>query len=270
MCATRVSSQLYAFCVTCLIHMRDATHSCVCHDSCIYARFRLRGIYSVWRDSFIRVWRDSLMCATTMTSRRYAFCVTRLNRMCDMAHLYVWHDSFICVTWLIHMCDYDLALAAHMLWDICVTWLIHPHIWHDAHILWDMTVSRHLVLCRTHPVTHDSFIRVTCLIHVWHDSCVYVCDYYFVSTVRILWGVTHSYMWHDSSIRVTWLIHTCDMTHTYVWYDLRQWVAPHRMTWLIRGTRFMRYTSYEYTSYECTRHILWVHMVPGMRRDWLY
>ena len=27
------------------------------------------------------------------------------NRVCDMTHSYVWHDSFICVTWLIHMCD---------------------------------------------------------------------------------------------------------------------------------------------------------------------
>jgi len=27
--------------------------------------------------------------------------------MCDMfaSYTHVWHDSFICVTWLIHMCD---------------------------------------------------------------------------------------------------------------------------------------------------------------------
>ena len=29
--------------------------------------------------------------------------VCRLN-MCDMPQSYVWHDSFICVTWSIHMC----------------------------------------------------------------------------------------------------------------------------------------------------------------------
>ena len=27
--------------------------------------------------------------------------------------------------------------------------------------------------------------------------------------------MTHPYMWHDSSIYVTWLIHICDMTHPY-------------------------------------------------------
>jgi len=29
----------------------------------------------------------------------------RLTHMCDMPHPYVWHNSFICATWLIHMCD---------------------------------------------------------------------------------------------------------------------------------------------------------------------
>ena len=31
--------------------------------------------------------------------------------------------------------------------------------------------------------------------------------------------MTHSYVWRDSFIRVIWLIHTCDMTHSYVWHD---------------------------------------------------
>jgi len=31
--------------------------------------------------------------------------------------------------------------------------------------------------------------------------------------------MTHSYVWHDSSICVTWLIHMCDMTHPYMWHE---------------------------------------------------
>ena len=37
--------------------------------------------------------------------------------MCDMTHPYVWHDSYICVTWLIHMCDVS-----------------HSYVWHDSSI----------------------------------------------------------------------------------------------------------------------------------------
>ena len=35
--------------------------------------------------------------------------------MCDMTHSNVWHDSFICVTWLIHMCD-----------------MIRSYVWYDS------------------------------------------------------------------------------------------------------------------------------------------
>jgi len=40
--------------------------------------------------------------------------------------------------------------------------------------------------------------------------------------------MTYSYVWHDSSICVTWHIHTCDMTHPYVWHD--SFIG---VTWLI-------------------------------------
>jgi len=42
---------------------------------------------------FTCVWHDTFMC------------LTWLIHMCNMTHSYVWHDTFICVTWLIHMCD---------------------------------------------------------------------------------------------------------------------------------------------------------------------
>jgi len=85
-------------------------------------------------------------------------CLTLLIHTCDMTHRYVWHDSFICATWFIHMCD-----------------MTHSYVW------------------------HDSSICVTWLIQT--------CD------------MIHSYVWHDSFICVTWLIDMCDMTHSYVRHD---------------------------------------------------
>ena len=59
-----------------------------------------------------------------MSDMTHSFiCVTWLTHICDLPHSYVWHDSFICVTWLIKMWD-----MTH--WDVghdslrCVTWLI--------------------------------------------------------------------------------------------------------------------------------------------------
>ena len=42
-------------------------------------------------------------------------------------------------------------------------------------------------------------------------------------------GMTHSYVWHDSFICVTWCIHMCDMMHSHVCHD--SFVCA---TWLIR------------------------------------
>jgi len=98
----------------------------------------------------------------------------------EMTHSYVWHDTFVCVTWLIHMRD----MTHWYVWHdslICVTWLIRMR---------DVTHSY---------VWHDSFLRVPWLIHT--------CD------------MTHSNAWHDSFIRVTWLILTCATTHSYARHD---------------------------------------------------
>ena len=64
-------------------------------------------------------------------------CVTWLIHMCDKTHSYVWHDSFICVTWLIHM--YDTTHSCHTYeWQICGTWLTllrdmpHSYVWYDS------------------------------------------------------------------------------------------------------------------------------------------
>jgi len=33
-----------------------------------------------------------------------------LMHACDMTHSYMWHDSFTCVTWLIHVCVYQAKI----------------------------------------------------------------------------------------------------------------------------------------------------------------
>ena len=46
-----------------------------------------------------------LSVATPYVFHDSFICVTWLFHMRAMPHSYEWHDSFICVPWLIHMCD---------------------------------------------------------------------------------------------------------------------------------------------------------------------
>ena len=110
-----------------------------------------------------------------------------------MTHSFVWHDSFIWVTWPIHLCGMTRSYVWHDSF-ICETWLI------------DMGDMPHSF------VWQDSFIWVTWLIQ--------------------LCATTHSYAWHDSFICVPWLIQMGDLTRFYVWRDAclsATWLMPTRL-----------------------------------------
>jgi len=122
--------------------------------------------------------------------------VTRLIHMCVVAHSYMWHESFICVTWhTLSTATWLTALPRDTTISYVsrasftyVTWLMHmcdvaySYVWHDTH----------------YQLRHDS----------WHSvmtRLIHMCN------------VAHSYVWHDSFICVVCLIHMCDMTHPHVW-----------------------------------------------------
>ena len=79
-----------------------------------------------------------------------------------MTHSYVSHDSFICVTWLIHMCDMTHSYAT---WPISHTHT-HEQVFDTAEI--EMSASNYVASFQKFPHTHiqDSFICVPWLIHM--------------------------------------------------------------------------------------------------------
>jgi len=129
----------------------------------------------------------------------YSFiCATWLIHVVDMTHSYVRRDFFICVTWFICMCgtrswQKDVVCMdppSVCVWPdsfICVTWLIHMRDWTRSY------------------VRHDSFICAPLLIHM----C----------------AMTHSEVCHDTFICAPWLLHMCAMTHSYVWHAWSVWVT---------------------------------------------
>jgi len=127
------------------------------------SRFSLAGV-CVWHDSVIRA--------------------TWLIRMCDMTHLYVWHDSLRCATksntlYVTVKSRFFLAVWRDSV--ICVSWLI------------GMCAVTQWYVC------HDSFMCVAWLIDICDMTPIYVC--------------------RDSVICVTRPFNLCDMTHSCVWHD---------------------------------------------------
>ena len=121
-------------------------------------------------------------------------CVTWLMHMHNLwqdLSTCTWHDSFIGVTWLIHMCvsvqqvRFDLSICTWV-------WLIH---------ICDMTPLN----------VRFSPSGVIWLIHMYMAGFIHRCDMTPLNVpFRTTWLV--SYVWHDSFTYVTWLIHLCDMT----------------------------------------------------------
>ena len=124
--------------------------------------------------------------------------------------LYVWYDSFVCVTWLIHIGDMN-----------------HSYVWHDPFIrvtwlIWRELRERHLDKWNR---WHDSSICVIKIISMrdMTHSCVWY-DIFICVRCRI-WRELRERHWDNwnswlySFICVTWLIDMCDVTHWYVWHN---------------------------------------------------
>jgi len=137
-----------------------------------------------------------------------------------MTHSYVRHDSFICVTWLIHLCD-----------------MTHSYMWHDSYIRVAWLIHMRDMI---HPqVWHDSFICVTWLIHLCHDSflCAMTAPWqskYMLSAAQcpqlahelanseFVGGLQQSALPLARRVSHVWTIHVAHMNEpcdgSYVWY----------------------------------------------------
>jgi len=190
----------------------------------------------------------SHICSQVIANCWQFMAVTWLIYMYAKTPLYVWHDSFIRVTWQYHVRDITCMCDMTHMQD-CWT-LATLGFWHNTHtpcVTWRI----HMCYIAYSYVRHDSFIYVTWFIHmcavtvpcVWYDSYVW-CDSYarLLARSNSWFGLQHKYLmchimhtypnvWHDASCHTLGYIPQghigvctpmCDMTHTYpnVWHDV--------------------------------------------------
>jgi len=131
-----------------------------------------------------------------------------VDSLMSMTHSYVWDDSFICVTRLIHMCD---MTHSYVTWLICMCKTNLLCFWHDSRARDDSSVgswhrTQTAIMCLSYLCDMtDSFNSQKLLTYHIRMSHIFgiICD------------MTHTY--------VTWLTrmrhdsHVCDMTQPYRW-----------------------------------------------------
>ena len=175
--------------------------------------------------------------------------MTRAGNVYGMTHSCVWHDWFMCVTWLIHVCDMT-HLCAWCDWFMCVTWLMH--VYDEIHsCVWLVTnadetgYTKNKIKIHTHSALRkyvsEAQIQIFCTTRIlceqnfnkfWkrEHTCKRSLSGFFFSCVRydsfmcVTWlihvcDLTNSCVWHESFMYVTWIIHVCDVTHSCMWHD---------------------------------------------------
>ena len=139
--------------VTCLIHMCVwLTYMCLMTHSSVECDSSICMTWSIHPGA------ESLVIATGVVRVSYLsrwlihICFMIYSYVGFMTYSYVGCDSFICVTWRIHMCLVTHSHLWHALFIcvhdsiICVSWLIHlwdmthPYAWHDA-LNWALRAS---------------------------------------------------------------------------------------------------------------------------------
>ena len=126
----------------------------------------------------------------------------------DMTHpwlIHAWYDSFMYVTWVVHVCDmthFEWLISSDVGMQGCHVSYLMCHITGLTYVMWQ---PMSCVICH---VSYHSSTSVTWPIHTWGMTYVYVWhdqrDFFHLTL--FVCDITYSYVWHDSSMCATWLI----------------------------------------------------------------
>jgi len=117
----------YTCAYVCVYTYNTHAHMCV-HRRTTHAHM---CIHRHTIDMYQQGGKEHLRCASTRRASTRRALITYAGSS-TREPAYVWHDSLICTTWLIQMCDltqrdvwHDSCASLALLPTLCVTWLIH-------------------------------------------------------------------------------------------------------------------------------------------------
>jgi len=230
--------------VTWFVHMCGMTCSCVWHDLhvCVISLNHTCGM------TYSYIWNDSFICDMTHSPENFAQ-LACLMHTCDETHSNVWYgcmrafcanhathlcveyDTFLSVTWRIHMCDMTHSCVwneafLYVTWPIHMFDMTHSHTWLDVFL----RVEWRIQMCSmTH--TWKDLAHVIFLIHICdrthfyaYHGCMWVfCACVWYESIQCVVEFM-DHLWHESFLCVTWLIHLYDMAHCWVWQNWHVWL----------------------------------------------
>ena len=133
---------------------------------------------------------------------------------CDTYHPYVWHDSSIRVTWLIHTCDMTHwrtgGVGRTLLQELtCLCVMPHTSIRRVANFVKSRYIFQWVV-------SYMSMRHVTHIYELCHMSMRHVTHVCVTHTSIWHWGMWHISMWHRHHSTMRHVTHGYELCHTYI------------------------------------------------------
>jgi len=240
--------------------MRDKTQSYMWHDSFMRVTWLMVYLY-VWRVAHSDVRHNTLICDISHSYVIWLIQAYAPHGVCVMTHSYVSHDSFICVTRLIHMCD-----------------MTHSYVWRDAFkymphmmcVAWRSvlqcvavccSVLRCVAVCCT--ATHCNTLQHTissytfCAWRVWEYHTATYCN-------TLQQTATHSIIIHMSRVTCMTVSHCSTLHHTATHCNTLHHTAPHCNTLQLVHIVHTTIIQPQISAAWCCMFLTWLFFVFGV------